>query len=302
MDHLKGRVAVVTGASAGIGAATAIKLVKAGLTVVGIARRLQRLQDLKKMMEEKNFSGRFFTVACDLTNETDILNAFKWIDDNIGGIHFMINNAGIIRISKILDGLAEHWQELIDCNVMAPTICSREAYKLMKKHNVSHGHIIQINSITGHSYSINPGNKMYNASKQALRVLTEGLRHELAVAGDGHIKASVSLFTHVQWYTFIYYLDELVELTQAVIAIMEDMKTKLIRYSRYYSSISPGFVDTEIFDAAKMTHNKMKASDILSAEEMADMICFVMSTGPNILIAEMIVLSQGRCIQSYPRA
>jgi len=53
-------------------------------------------------MEEKNFSGRFFTVACDLTNETDILNAFKWIDENIGGIHFMINNAGIIRISKIL--------------------------------------------------------------------------------------------------------------------------------------------------------------------------------------------------------
>jgi len=45
---------------------------------------------------------------------------------------------------------------------------------------------------------------MYNASKQALRVLTEGLRHELAVAGDGHIKASVSLFTRVQWYTFIY--------------------------------------------------------------------------------------------------
>lgn len=53
-------------------------------------------------MEEKNFSGRFFTIACDLTKETDILNAFKWIDENIGGIHFMINNAGIIRISKIL--------------------------------------------------------------------------------------------------------------------------------------------------------------------------------------------------------
>jgi len=48
-------------------------------------------------------------------------------------------------------------------------------------------------SITGHSFSINPGNKVYNASKQALRVLTEGLRHELAAAGDGHIKASVSI-------------------------------------------------------------------------------------------------------------
>jgi short-subunit dehydrogenase len=48
-------------------------------------------------------------------------------------------------------------------------------------------------SITGHSYSVNPGNKMYNASKQALRVLTEGLRHEIAAAGDGHIKVSVSI-------------------------------------------------------------------------------------------------------------
>jgi NAD(P)-dependent dehydrogenase (short-subunit alcohol dehydrogenase family) len=54
------------------------------------------------MMEEKNFSGRFFTVACDLTNETEILNSFKWIDENIGGIHFMINNAGIVRISKLI--------------------------------------------------------------------------------------------------------------------------------------------------------------------------------------------------------
>jgi len=52
-------------------------------------------------------------------------------------------------------------------------------------------------------------------------------------------------------------------------------------------SISPGFVDTEIFDAAKLSHNKMKPSDILSAEEMADMICFVMSTGPNILVTKI---------------
>jgi len=255
MEHLKGRVAVVTGASAGIGAATAIKLVECGLVVVGLARRMPRLEELKKLMEKNNYTGRFYPLVCDLTDENDILNAFKWIDENIGGINFMINNAGIIRISSILSGSTEYWQELINCNIIAPTICSREAYKLMKKYNVSHGHIIQINSITGHSYSVNPGNKMYNASKQALRVLTEGLRHELAVAGDSHIKAS---------------------------------------------SISPGFVDTEIFDAAKLSHVKLKKSDILSAEEMADMIAFVMSTGPNVLIAEMIVLSQGRTIQSYP--
>jgi len=61
-------------------------------------------------------------------------------------------------------------------------------------------------------------------------------------------------------------------------------KNFLIFLCGFPQSISPGFVDTEIFDAAKMSHSKMKPSDILSAEEMADMICFVMSTGPNILV------------------
>ncbi|XP_050436138.1 farnesol dehydrogenase-like [Adelges cooleyi] len=255
MDNLKGRVAVVTGASAGIGAATAIKLVKMGMVVVGLARRYARLEELKTFTVNNDYPGEFHSVACDLTDMDDVLKAFRWIDENIGGIHFMINNAGIIRISSILDGSTENWKEIIDCNVIATTLCTREAYKSMKKHKVPNGHIIQINSITGHSYSVNPGNKVYNASKQALRVLTEGLRHELSVAGDRHIKAT---------------------------------------------SISPGFVDTEIFDAANISHSKMKSSEILSAEEMADMIIFVMSTGPNILIAEMVVLSQGRTIQTYP--
>uniref|UniRef100_A0A2S2Q317 Dehydrogenase/reductase SDR family member 11 n=1 Tax=Sipha flava TaxID=143950 RepID=A0A2S2Q317_9HEMI len=255
MDHLRGHVAVVTGCSAGIGAALAMKLVKAGIIVVGLARRIIRLQELKTAMEENNMVGKFYPLECDLTNENDILKAFKWIDDNLGGIHFLINNAGIVRISSIMGGSTDNWQEVINCNVMAPAICSKEAYKLMKKHDVIHGHIIQINSITGHSYSVNPGNKMYNASKQALRVLTEGLRHEIAAAGDGHIKVS---------------------------------------------SISPGFVDTEIFDAAKIHKSKLNPSVTLSAEEMADMIIFVMATQPNILIAEMIVLSRGRTIQTYP--
>jgi len=66
---------------------------------------------------------------------------------------------------------------------------------------------------------------------------------------------------------------------------------QIISLTLFYGSsqsISPGFVDTEIFDAAKQSHSKMKPSDILSAEEMADMIYFVMSTGPNILVTKII--------------
>lgn len=60
------------------------------------------IKELNKVMEKNNFIGRFYPLACDLTDENDILKAFKWIDENIGGIHFMINNAGIVRISTIL--------------------------------------------------------------------------------------------------------------------------------------------------------------------------------------------------------
>lgn len=57
---------------------------------------------MKKNIEENNYTGQFYPLKCDLTDENQILNIFKWIDENIGGIHFMINNAGIIRISPIL--------------------------------------------------------------------------------------------------------------------------------------------------------------------------------------------------------
>lgn len=80
-------------------------------------------------------------------------------------------------------------------------------------------------------------------------------------------------------------------------------KTYFINIIFYDSlqSISPGFVDTEIFDAAKMSHNKMKPSDVLSAEEMADMICFVMSTGPNILVNNLkLCIRYIACIQTLP--
>lgn len=62
---------------------------------------LNNVKELKKLMHENNFPGQFYTLECDLVNENDILKSFKWIDENIGAIHFMINNAGIIRINTI---------------------------------------------------------------------------------------------------------------------------------------------------------------------------------------------------------
>lgn len=93
MELWKGKIAVVTGASAGIGAATVKDLAKAGVTVVGLARRKQRVEDLKKDVDvaaAKLIHG----YECDVSKEESVKAAFKWIDSTFGGVNILINNAG----------------------------------------------------------------------------------------------------------------------------------------------------------------------------------------------------------------
>lgn len=66
-------------------------------------------------MEENNFPGQFYPLECDLIDENDILKSFKWIDENIGAIHFMINNAGIVRINNITGTYQYNYERLKNC-------------------------------------------------------------------------------------------------------------------------------------------------------------------------------------------
>lgn len=91
----RGKNAVVTGASAGIGAAIVRDLANAGINVVALARRVEKLELLE--VELKNATGRVFPVACDVSNKESVETAFKKIEKIFGKIHIFVNNAGIIR-------------------------------------------------------------------------------------------------------------------------------------------------------------------------------------------------------------
>lgn len=177
MERWSGRVAVVTGASAGIGAAIAQELVKKGLKVVGLARRVERIKQLEGSLQSE--SGKLYALKCDITKEEDIKEAFKWVKDNLGGVDILINNAAGDRSNTLCDGPVDNWRHALDLNVLGLSICTKEAIESMNEKQVD-GHIININSVAGHI--ILPAECpffMYSASKHAVTALTEGLRREL---------------------------------------------------------------------------------------------------------------------------
>lgn len=97
MERWNGKVAIVTGASAGIGEAIARSLVFHGLNVLGLARREDRLQKLSQDLKQSK--GTFYYLRCDVENEEDILKAFAFVNDKFGSVDILINNAGIVRES-----------------------------------------------------------------------------------------------------------------------------------------------------------------------------------------------------------
>lgn len=99
MERWIGKVAVVTGASSGIGETIATTLVENGIRVVGLARRLKNLQMIAKCLE--NAKGTFYPVQCDVTQEKQIIEAFKFAR-SLGGVDILVNNAGLAFFETII--------------------------------------------------------------------------------------------------------------------------------------------------------------------------------------------------------
>ncbi|XP_011492953.2 farnesol dehydrogenase-like [Aedes aegypti] len=191
MDRWVGKVAVVTGSSSGIGAAIAKDLAKAGMVVVGLARRVERVEALKDDLPE-SAKNLLHAVKCDVSKEEDILKTFKWVEEKFGGVDVLINNAGILRQTDLLDANnTQMLREVVDTNVMGLVLCSREAYQSMKKRSVD-GHIVHINSIAGHTVINFPKLNIYSASKHAVTAITETMRNELRTAGTKIKVTSIS--------------------------------------------------------------------------------------------------------------
>ncbi|KAF5903155.1 dehydrogenase/reductase SDR family member 11, partial [Clarias magur] len=189
MERWKGRVALVTGASIGIGAAIARTLVHQGMKVVGCARNVDKIEKLAAECQSAGYNGTLIPYKCDVTNEEEILSMFSAIKTLLQGVDVCINNAGLAHSEPLLSGHTEGWKNMLDVNILALAICTREAYQSMRERNVDDGHIININSMSGHRVVQGGDTHFYSATKYAVTALTEGLRQELREAKT-HIRAT----------------------------------------------------------------------------------------------------------------
>ncbi|XP_780227.1 dehydrogenase/reductase SDR family member 11 [Strongylocentrotus purpuratus] len=179
MHRWSGRVALVTGASEGIGEAISRLLVKHDMKVVGCARNLDKLKAIDGELKKEE-GGSFFPIQCDLTQRDQIYAMFEKIKTHHGGVDVCINNAGMAYPSSLLDGTPEEWQKSLDLNVIALCLCTKLSVQQMKERGVDDGHIILLNSMGGHRL-IQGSNYLhfYAGTKHMVKALTEGYRDEL---------------------------------------------------------------------------------------------------------------------------
>lgn len=194
MEKWNGKVAVVTGASAGIGAHILRSLARNGITVVGLARRAELIEEIIRDLGET--SEKVFAFKCDVSNLQSIKEAFKWIEEKFGVIHILVNNAGVVRNIKILtdEEVSDKISEVINTNFAGLVHVTREAFRLLKK-SQDYGMIININSNAGHKVPF-PTNKdvshnVYHGSKFAVTATSEVLRQELINMENDKIRVTV---------------------------------------------------------------------------------------------------------------
>ncbi|KAM0734206.1 Farnesol dehydrogenase [Formica fusca] len=181
MDRWEGKVALVTGASSGIGEQTVRALAKNGMKVIAVARRLEKLKELAASIKSE-FNGKVYPMTCDVRQEEEILKVFKRAEEELGGVDVLINNAGVLLNEPIIEGSTETYRKIMDVNVIAMAICSRELVQSVKKRKAA-GHIININSIGGHyAETINLAVSLYCASKYAVTGMSTSLRNEITNA------------------------------------------------------------------------------------------------------------------------
>ncbi|XP_022085819.1 dehydrogenase/reductase SDR family member 11-like [Acanthaster planci] len=185
MQRWAGRVALVTGASSGIGQATARALARHGMRVIGCARNIKPIEDdAQVLLADSTVTGSLHAIKCDLTQEDDILAVFAQIKEKFGGVDVCVNNAGmnysgsLASPEGVLSGVTAKWRDMLDVNFLAVAICCREAVKQMEEKGATDGQLLVTNSMSGHRLTSKTSH-FYAITKHAVTALVEAVRREL---------------------------------------------------------------------------------------------------------------------------
>ncbi|UUZ83346.1 SDR family oxidoreductase [Paenibacillus sp. P26] len=166
------KVAIITGASSGIGEATAKELARSGIKVMLAARREDRLANLKQEIEAAGGQAEYRVT--DVTSRADMASLVQAALDTFGQIDILVNNAGIMPLSFIRNGKVDEWDRMIDVNIKGVLYGIAAVYPHMEERN--EGHIINVSSAAGHE--VFPSGAVYSGTKFAVRAITEGFRKE----------------------------------------------------------------------------------------------------------------------------
>jgi clavulanate-9-aldehyde reducatase len=169
---LEGKVAAVTGASSGIGEATAIALAAEGCAVALGARREDRLQELAKRIESDG--GRAVALPADVADEASARAFVEGANEQLGGLDILVNNAGVMLLGPVEGADTEHWRTMVDVNVLGLLYCTHAALPIMRE--AGGGHIVNLSSVAGRS--ANAGSAVYNFTKFGVGGFSEALRQE----------------------------------------------------------------------------------------------------------------------------
>jgi len=171
--QLAEKVAIVTGASRGIGRAISATLAREAATVVLAARSIRKLQETAEQVTHAG--GKAEIVITDLAEEESIKNLIKVTGEKFSRLDILVNNAGVTHSAKLEETATEDWQRCIRINSRAPFILCREALPMLRKAET--GYIVNIASVVG--VKGHPLQSAYTASKHALRGMTISLAEEL---------------------------------------------------------------------------------------------------------------------------
>jgi gluconate 5-dehydrogenase len=177
---LTGKVALVTGASSGLGVQLAKALAGQGADIAIIARREQKLLEVKAEIEAE-YGVKVFTRVCDVLNTAQIAETVTAIKEHFGHIDILINNAGTARNAPAEEQSDEDWLAVINTNLNAVYYVAREVGKVMKEQN--YGRIINLGSIHSNVAMKGLGISGYTSSKGGVRMLTKDLANEWAQYG-----------------------------------------------------------------------------------------------------------------------
>lgn len=173
MQTLKGKKALITGGSRGIGRAIALELAKEGVELGIIARSENSLESIRKELTE--LGAKFSTVPADVANETEVQQAVRKIESELGSIDILINNAGIRAYGPFLELSTETWKELMETNLMGMVYVTKAVLPSMIEKNK--GDIVNISSMSGLKATV--GASAYSATKFAVIGMSEGLMQEV---------------------------------------------------------------------------------------------------------------------------